>query len=334
VPSVDTSRRPTLADIADAAERLRPHAVRTPLLENAQLNQRLGGRLLLKAEPVQRTGSFKFRGAYNRVSRLNADERARGVVAYSSGNHAQGVACAAGLCFAPAVIVMPADAPRVKLANTRALGAEVVTYDRRADDREAIGDALARERGLTLVRPYDDPWVVAGQGTVGLEIAEQCEELHLTPDAVLVPCGGGGLVAGTATALRGRQPGVAVYAVEPEGFDDTARSLAAGRRMANSGSGHSMCDALLAPMPGELTFAINRELLAGGLIVSDAEVEGAMATAFHYFKLVVEPGGAVALAAVLSGKASVAGRAIVAVASGGNVDPAYFAAVLGRAQPA
>ncbi len=304
------------------------------MLESLLLNQRLGGRLLLKAEPVQRTGSFKFRGAYNHISRLDAGQLARGVVAFSSGNHAQGVAYAAALCKAPAVIVMPADAPRVKLDNTRALGAEVMTYDRRTDDREAIGDRLARERGLALVRPYDDPWVVAGQGTVGLEIAEQCADLALTPDAVLVPCGGGGLVAGTATAVRGRMPGVAVYAVEPEGFDDTARSLAAGRRLANQGPGQSTCDALLAPMPGELTFAINRELLAGGLAVSDADVERAMATAFHHFKLVVEPGGAVALAAVLAGKVPVAGRAIVVVASGGNVDPGYFAAVLGRAQSA
>jgi threonine dehydratase len=332
-PSTKALWRPALADIAEAAERLRPHAARTPLLENAQLNERLGGRLLLKAEPLQRTGSFKFRGAYNRVSRLGAEERARGVVAYSSGNHAQGVACAAGLCSAPAVIVMPADAPKVKLANTRALGAEVVTYDRLADDREAIGDAIARERGLTLVRPYDDPWIIAGQGTVGLEIAEQCAELAVTPDAVLVPCGGGGLVAGTSTAIRARLPGAEVYAVEPAGFDDTARSLAAGRRLANSGAAKSICDALLAPMPGELTFAINRELLAGGLVVTDAEAERAMATAFHYFKLVVEPGGAVALAAALAGKLPVSGRAIVVVASGGNVDPAHFASVLGRAQP-
>ena len=332
-PYANSLWRPTPADIADAALRLRPHAVRTPLLENVLLNQRLGGRLLLKAESVQRTGSFKFRGAYNHVSRLSADQLARGVVAFSSGNHAQGVAYAAALCKAPAVIVMPADAPQIKLANTRALGAEVVTYNRQTENREAIGDAIARERGLALVRPFDDSWVVAGQGTVGLEISEQCAEMGLAPDAVLAPCGGGGLVAGTAIAVRDRMPATAIYGVEPEGFDDTARSLAAGRRMAH-GPGHSVCDALLAPMPGELTFAINSELLAGVLVVTDTEVEHAMATAFHYFKLVVEPGGAVAIAAILAGKLPVSGRAIVAVASGGNVDPAYFAAVLGRAQPA
>jgi threonine dehydratase len=333
-PYANSLWRPTPADIADAALRLRPHALRTPLLESTLLNQRLGARLLVKAEPLQRTGSFKFRGAYNHVSRLSADQLTRGVVAFSSGNHAQGVAYAAALCKTSAVIVMPSDAPKIKLDNTRALGAEVVTYNRLTESREAIGDAIARERGLALVRPYDDSWVVAGQGTVGLEIAEQCAEQGVTPDAVLVPCGGGGLTAGTATAIRDRQPRTAIYAVEPAGFDDTARSLAAGRRLANSGSATTVCDAIVTPMPGELTFAINSELLAGGLVVTDPEVERAMATAFHYFKLVVEPGGAVALAAVLAGKLPVSGRAIVAVASGGNVDPAYFAAVLGRAQPA
>ena len=319
---------PTIDDIRDAADRLREVAVRTPLLESPLVNERVGGRLLLKAEPLQRTGSFKFRGAYNRISRLSPDQRRRGVVAYSSGNHAQGVAHAAKLVDAPAVIVMPADAPRIKIANTRAYGAEVVTYDRAGEDREAIGRGICEERGSTLVPPYDDPHIIAGQGTVGLELSEQLAAADAEADVVLCCCGGGGLIAGVSTALRAARPGLEIFAVEPEGFDDTARSLAAGERLANDPKARSFCDALLAPTPGEFTFSINRKTLAGGFAVTEAEVAEAMRVAFRDYKLVAEPGGAVALAAALAGKVGLAGRTVAAVVSGGNVDPALMATVL------
>lgn len=319
---------PTIDDIRDAADRLRDVAVRTPLLESSLVNERVGGRLLLKAEPLQRTGSFKFRGAYNRISRLSPEQRRRGVVAYSSGNHAQGVAYAAKLLGAPAVIVMPADAPEIKIANTRAYGAEVVTYDRNGEDREAIGRRIRDERGSTLVPPYDDPHIIAGQGTVGLELAEQLDAAKAKADIVLCCCGGGGLIAGVSTALRATLPGLEIFSVEPEGFDDTARSLAAGERLANAPEARSFCDALLAPSPGELTFSINRETLAGGFAVTEAEVADAMRVAFREYKLVAEPGGAVALAAALAGKVDLAGRTVAAVVSGGNVDPALMAKVL------
>ncbi len=312
------------ADVASAAERLRGVAVATPLLESEALNELVGGRLLIKPEPLQRTGSFKFRGAYNAISTL----RPAAVVAYSSGNHAQGVAMAARLLGLPATIVMPVDAPRTKLEGTRALGAEVITYDRYADDREAIGRAVAERTGAVLIRPYDDPLIVAGQGTVGLELAEQASRCHAVLDAVLVCCGGGGLIAGCAVALAARAPGAAVYAVEPAAFDDTARSLAAGTRLVNAPGGRSFCDALLAPMPGELTFELNRRLLAGGVAVSDAEVATAMRLAFRHLHLVVEPGGAVALAAALAGRIPTRDRTIGVVVSGGNVDAELFARVL------
>jgi threonine dehydratase len=324
-------RPPTLDDVRDAAVRLRDVAVRTPLLESEALNALAGGRLLLKAEPLQRTGSFKIRGAYNTISRLGG----RPVVAYSSGNHAQGVAAAARLLGVPATIVMPADAPRIKLDNTRAYGAEVVTYERDREVREEIGERIAAETGAALVRPYDDPNIVAGQGTVGLEIAEQAEEEFggARPDAALVPCGGGGLVAGCATALAARLPGIEVYAVEPDSFDDTARSLAAGARQRVAPDARSTCDALLVPTPGELTFAVNRHLLRGGLTVGDDEALRAMALAFLHLKVVVEPGGAVALAAALGGRLDCRGRTVAVVLSGGNVDPALFARALIEAAP-
>jgi threonine dehydratase len=320
--SPDLPVRP--ADVAAAAAHLRGVAAETPLLESEALNERVGGRLLIKPEPLQRTGSFKFRGAYHAVATL----RPPAVVAYSSGNHAQGVAMAARLLGMPATIVMPADAPRAKLDGTRALGAEVITYDRATDDREAIGREVASRTGAALIRPYDDPLIVAGQGTVGLELATQAERRDAPLDAVLVCCGGGGLVAGCAVALTGKLPGIAVYAVEPEGHDDTGRSLAAGERLANPPGQRSFCDALLAAMPGELTFAINSRLLAGGLAVSDAEVEEAMRLAFRHLRLVVEPGGAVALAAALSGRLPTRGRTVGVVVSGGNVDAELFARVL------
>ncbi len=309
---------PTFADIEAAAERLEGQAVRTPLLQSPALNERLGGRVLLKAETLQRTGSFKFRGAYNRISRIPAGARAAGVVAYSSGNHAQGVAAAAALLGVPATIVMPRDAPAIKLDNTRGYGAQVVLYDRLTEVREKIGAAIAAERGATIVRPYDDPAIIAGQGTCGLEIARQAAGADL--DALLVCCGGGGLSAGCALALAELSPQTKIYSVEPEGFDDTARSLAAGERLGNDPAARSFCDALLAPSPGELTFAINRRLLAGGLAVSDAEVAAAMGYAFQTLKLVVEPGGAVALAALLAGRLEARGKTVALTLSGGNVD--------------
>ncbi len=319
---------PTIDDVKAARRRLQGAAVRTPLLESILLNQRLGGRLLIKPECLQKTGSFKFRGAYNKLSSLTDAEKACGVVAYSSGNHAQGVAAAAQMLKIDATIVMPADAPAIKLANTRAYGATVVTYDRFTENREEIGNAIASEKGAVLVAPYDDAYVMAGQGTIGYEIAEQAAELGAVPEAALVCCGGGGLISGTALALSDAAPGLPVYAVEPDLFDDTKRSLASGTRESVPPEARSICDALLSPMPGRLTFALNKNLLAGGFGVSDDEVRHAMRVAFTELKLVVEPGGAVALAAVLAGEIDIEGRTLVAVISGGNVDPAQFAAIL------
>ncbi len=333
MPSSPASNMPVgIADIEAAAARIAPVALRTPLLENPLLNERLGFRLLVKAECLQRTGSFKIRGAYNRIVQLDAAERRRGVVAFSSGNHAQGVAYAAKVLGAPAVIVMPADAPALKITNTKAYGAEVVLYDRYTENREAIGAKLAAERGLILVPPFDDPHIIAGQGTVGLEIAAQCAELGVAPDAVLINCGGGGLSAGTATALRARLPAAKVHVVEPGAYDDTRRSLAAGNRVGVPDGATSFCDALLSPMPGEMTFPVIQRLVTSGLTVSDAEVEVAMATAFGYLKIVLEPGGAAAMAAAISAKAPPYAT-VVAVASGGNVDPVLFARTINHTAP-
>ena len=324
-PADIAASAPGLADIEAAARRLVGQAVVTPLLEHPALNERAGGRVLIKAENLQRTGSFKFRGAYNKISQIPEAVRARGVIAYSSGNHAQGVAAAARLLGIAATIVMPADAPAIKIANTKAFGAEVVFYDRHREAREEVTERLLAERQATLVRPYDDPDIIAGQGTCGLEIARQAEAAGARLDAALVCCGGGGLIAGTATALAELVPGIAVYAVEPAGFDDTARSLAGGRRVSNDPAARSICDALLVPTPGELTFAINRRRLAGGLVVDDREVAAAMGYAFRVLKLVVEPGGAVALAALLSGKFDARDKTVAITLSGGNVDPQTFA---------
>ncbi|WP_370153253.1 threonine/serine dehydratase [Ferrovibrio sp.] len=324
---------PTVADVEDAASRLRGVAVRTPLLESPLLNEKLGGRLLVKAEPLQLTGSFKFRGAYNRISRLSAEERSRGVVAFSSGNHAQGTAYAAKICNTPAVIVMPADAPAIKIANTRAYGAEVVLYDRYREDREAIGNRYARDRGMTLVPPFNDPYIISGQGTVGLEILMQCAERDIIPDAVLAPASGGGLISGISLAVKSRLPECSVHCGEPDRFDDIALSLQAGEIRSHDGKGQTFCDALMAPHPGDITFGVMARNLSSSLTATDAEVETAMATAFHYLKLVVEPGGAVALAAVLNGKIPCANRTVVAVASGGNVDSALYSAIISRTPP-
>lgn len=318
----------SVADITAAAGRIAGQAAVTPLLSSDVLDARIGGRVLLKPEGLQRTGSFKFRGAFNRLSMIPESERKGGVVACSSGNHAQGVAAAAAILGMPAVIVMPQDAPAMKIARTRALGAEVVLYDRLTEDREAIARAIATERSATFVHPYDDFGVMAGQGTVGLEIAAECRRLGIVPDLAMAPASGGGLVAGISTALTGAFPDVAVYAVEPEGFDDHVRSLAGGERLKNQRLGGSLCDALMSNMPGEKTFPVNRRTLAGAVAVSDAEALAAVAFAFRELKLVLEPGGAVALAALLTGRIDGRGRTSVVVLSGGNVDEAVLARAL------
>jgi len=316
-----------IGDVEDAARRLSGVAVETPLLENTELNRISGGTVLIKPECFQVTGSFKIRGAYNVMSRLTSEQLGHGVVAFSSGNHAQGVAAAARILGARATIVMPADAPRTKLENTRKLGAEVITYDRYTGNREAIAQEIAAERGAEIVPSFDHPHIIAGQGTVGLEVAEQSQSLGRPAEQVLICCGGGGLTAGSAIALTARLPGVAIHTVEPEGFDDTARSLAAGHRVRVLPSARSICDALLAETPGKITFDINRRLVGRGLVVSDDEVREAMRFAFRTLKITVEPGGAVALAAVLSGKIETEGKITAIVISGGNVDIELFAAI-------
>ena len=322
-------RLPGYDDVRAAAARIAGHAQRTPLLAGTLLDGITGGRVLLKLETLQHTGSFKFRGAYNRLAQLDPSQRAAGVVAFSSGNHAQGVAAAARLLGVPATIVMPADAPGVKMRNTLALGAEVVTYDRLRESREEIAARLAAERGAVLVPSFDDPDIIAGQGTVGLEIAAQAGELGLRIDDVVVCTSGGGLVAGIALALHALSPGTRVWCAEPEGHDDHRRSLASGKRECNAPGTRSICDALLAPSPGELTFEINRRLLAGGLVATDAQVRAAIALAARSLKLVAEPGGAVALAAVLAGTLEVRDRTVAVVISGGNIDDEMLREVLG-----
>ena len=316
--------------IEAAARRFAGVGRRTPLLASPDLDRIAGRRVLVKAECLQHTGSFKFRGGWAALTALPAAARARGVIAYSSGNHAQGVALAAARHGASAVIVMPSDAPSVKIDNTRALGAEVVLYDRAAEDREAIGARIAEARGLTLIRPYDDPEVIAGQGTCGLEIAEDAATEGITAATVLTCCGGGGLTSGVALALAARAPGMQVRPVEPEGFDDTRRSLAAGRIERNAGASGSICDAIVTPAPGTLTFPIMARLCGPGIAVSDDEALRAMALAFARLRIVLEPGGAVALAAALFHGAEIDAPALIAVASGGNVDPAVFRLALDR----
>lgn len=315
-------------DVRAAAARLRGVAVRTPLLEYTALNERAGRRVLVKFEGAQHTGSFKFRGAWNRLVQIPAADRAAGIVAWSSGNHAQGVADAARRLGIPATIVMPADAPAIKIANTRALGADIVTYDRATESRETIATGIAAARGAVLVPSYDDPAIIAGQGTIGLEILEQAAGAGARPTRLLVCCGGGGLVAGIATAIHDADPTIAVHPVEPVAFDDTARSLASGTILANPPGAQSICDALMAPSPGTLTFPINRALLAAGLTVDDDQVRAAMRFAFTTLKLVVEPGGAVALAALLHEQVPAGSDDLALVISGANVDPALFAEIL------
>ncbi|MBN9580641.1 MAG: threonine/serine dehydratase [Afipia sp.] len=319
---------PTAADVEAAARVLAPVAVRTPLLTSPALDALTGGRVFLKPEVLQRTGSFKFRGAFNKLSSIAQAARPAGVVAFSSGNHAQGVAAAAQILGMPATIVMPKDAPVSKIERTRGYGAEVVLYDRDKEDRDAIARDLARQRGATVVPPFDDPWVIAGQGTVGREIAEDLAARGLAPDIVSAPASGGGLMAGIALAIRAKFADAALVTVEPDGFDDHARSFAAGHREPHRAIGRTICDALMASIPGELTFAINNGLGAHGVTTTDAEVGAAVAFAFRELKLVVEPGGAVALAALLAGRIDARGKTVAIVLSGGNVDADLYARLI------
>jgi threonine dehydratase len=327
---LDTRTQPTAADIAAAAQRLAGVAVRTPLVNAPVLDERLGARVFLKAETLQRTGSFKFRGAYNKISQIPPERRAAGVVAYSSGNHAQGVAAAAKLLGIRATIVMPSDAPRLKRARTEALGAEVVAYDRNNEDRAGIAAKIVAERGATLVPPYDDPLIIAGQGTIGTEIVEDLAALGLAPEIVVIGASGGGLAAGVSLGVKARVPAAKFYTVEPEGFDDTARSFKSGKREANPRLSGSICDALMSNTPGELTFPITQALIGEGLVVSDAEVARAVRYAFEELKLAVEPGGVIGLAALLAGKLDVRGKVVVGVLSGGNIDAELFAKIIGE----
>ncbi len=312
---------PSYGDVEAAAARLKGVAVRTPLVESPVLSERCGARVFLKLETLQRTGSFKFRGAYNRLVQLSPGERGRGVVAFSSGNHAQGVACAAALLGIPATIVMPADAPRVKTEATRSFGAAIVTYDRRKESREAIAARIAAQSGAIVVPSFDDPHVIAGQGTIGLELNAQAMECGVVLDTVLVPCSGGGLSSGIALGVSGRSPQTTVVTVEPEGYDGARLSLERGERVAAEGTRSTVADALTSPAPGHIPFAILQSLGARGLAISDADLMRAVAFAVLKLKLVVEPGGAAALAALLSGAFAAKGRTIAVVVSGGNIDP-------------
>ena len=324
-----TSKLPVnSADIDLAANVVAPYAVRTPLLSFRVLDEAAGTRVFLKPEMLQRTGSFKFRGAFNKLSSIPQARRSGGVVAFSSGNHAQGVAAAAQILNMRATIVMPSDAPISKRERTKGYGAEVVLYDRDREDREAIARGIAERRGATLVPPYDDPFVIAGQGTVGREIAEDVAALGLVPEIVVAPASGGGLIAGVATAVKARFPQAALIVAEPEAYDDHRCSLRAGKREPHAARGRTICDALMAAIPGELTFAINSKLLSHGVTASDNEVGAAVAFAFRELKLVVEPGGAVGLAALLAGRIESGGRNVVIVLSGGNVDADLYARLI------
>ncbi len=318
----------SFADIEQAAERIAGVAVRTPLIQSPLLDERVGARVFLKAETLQRMGSFKFRGAYNRCASLPSDRRRGGVVAYSSGNHAQGVAAAAKLLGMPAVIVMPADAPRPKRERTAALGAEVVLYDRDKEDRVAIARRIAGARGAVIVPPFDDPMVIAGQGTIGREIVQDLASLGMKPDVVVVGVSGGGLAAGISLAVKTQVPDADFYTVEPDGFDDTLRSFASGHREHNARMSGTICDALMSNSPGELTFPITSRLIGKGVTATDREVEAAVAFAWRELKLVVEPGGAIGLAALLAGRPAVKGKTVIAILSGGNVDPELFSRII------
>ncbi|MFT7593319.1 MAG: threonine dehydratase [Paracoccaceae bacterium] len=318
----------SLALIEAAAKRLAGHTRRTPLLTSPFLDELAGRRIVVKPECLQHTGSFKFRGAWSALSAMDDASRKRGVIAFSSGNHAQGIARAATLHGAPSVIIMPSDAPRLKIDNTRALGADVVLYDRANDDRDALGDRLARDRNLTLVKPFDEPLVIAGQGTTGLEIAQQAGEMGITQGDVLINCGGGGLTSGIALALEGHAPGLRPRPCEPQGFDDTTRSLISGQAEHNEKTFGSICDAIQTPTPGKITFPIVKRLCGPGIVVTEDEALRAMAQAFLRLKIVLEPGGAVSLAAALYHGDQIDADTVIVVATGGNVDPDIFAQAL------
>ncbi len=329
--TVQTLAKPavTLADIEAAAARIAGHAVETPLIESPALNERLGLTVLIKPETLQRVGAFKFRGAYNRLVQLTPEERQRGVVAYSSGNHAQGVALAAKLLGIPALIVMPSDAPALKIANTRGYGAEVKLYDRLTESREKIAAAVAAERGSVVVPAFDDPHIIAGQGTAGLELVRQARARGAELDVVITPTSGGGLLSGISTAVKALSPATLLYGVEPAGYDDTLQSLRAGQRTPMTPTFRTLCDALETPCPGELTFPILQANVEDVAVVTDAEVAEAVRYAFQMLKLVVEPGGSVGLAALLAGKlAPTPGSTVGLVLSGGNIDPELFARIL------
>jgi threonine dehydratase len=326
---MDRQSMTDIAMIEAARARLHGHVRRTPLLSSPFLDDIAGRRIFVKPECLQHTGSFKFRGAWSAISALDPELRAKGVIAFSSGNHAQGVALAAKLHGISSVIIMPSDAPRIKIDNTRAYGAEVVLYDRAREDRDAIGAQLSRDRGLTLIKPFDEPLVIAGQGTTGLEIAEQAQEAGIDKADVLVPTGGGGFVSGIAIALESKAPGFVVHPCEPEGFDDVTRSLASGKIERNDSQSGSLCDAIVTPQPGNITFPIMSRLCGKGVVVSEDEALHAVSLAFNRLKVVVEPGGAVALAAALFHGQEL-GDTVIAVCSGGNVDADVFRLALDR----
>ena len=318
-----------LDDINAAAIRLQNVVIKTPMIFSPMLNEMLGGKIYFKSENLQRTGSFKIRGAYNLLSQLNSEEARNGAVAYSSGNHAQAVAAAGKILGIKTTIVMPRDTPKIKIENTKNLGGKVVFYDRYSEDREKIAYRIASENKAVIVPPYNHKQIIAGQGTVGLEIANQCKELDILPDQVLVCCSGGGLTAGVATAITEKFPETNMYGVEPEDFDDTRRSLISGNFEVNNPKSRTICDALMSAPPGKLTFEINKRLLTDVLLVSDADVRKAIQYAFHYLKLVIEPGGAVALASIIKGCIDIKNKTTIAILSGGNIDAALFASIQG-----
>jgi threonine dehydratase len=318
----------SLGDVKQAAAGLRGVVSYTPLLENLDVNERLGGRLLLKAENAQRTGAFKIRGAYWRILHMSEAERACGAITYSSGNHALGVARAAQILGSSALIVMPSDVPAAKMNATRALGAEVITFDRDTESSDDVVERVRQETGRIIVPPSAHPLVLAGAGTAALELLDQAHAFEAELDAVLVPCGGGGLTAATAAVMAEASPKTRVYAAEPTLFDDTRRSLESGRRIANPTGQRTICDAIMTPIPGELTFSINRDLLAGGATATDTEVRRAMRFVYDHFRMVTEPGAVVGLAAILNGQVPIAGRTVATVITGGNIDCARFAALL------
>ncbi|MES2714038.1 MAG: threonine/serine dehydratase [Pseudomonadota bacterium] len=319
---------PDFDDVQAAAARLAPHIIRTPLLRHPLLDALTSGTILVKPECLQRTGSFKLRGATNAALLMPPQARRGGIATHSSGNHGQACAAAAHALGMPATIAMPSDAPSIKVESTRRWGAEIIPFDRLNTDREALVERIAAERGAAVIPPFDHPHVIAGQGTMALELIEDAAALGLTLDALAVCTGGGGLIAGSVLSAKALIPGAEVWAVEPEGWDDTRASLEAGHRIPADGKGSTFCDALLSKQPGAITFAINAQHLAGGVVVTEAEVLAAMRFAFLNLKIVAEPGGAVALAAILAGKVVTQGRVVGLVISGGNVDPAVFARAL------